>query len=534
MQCLYRNVLFSTDHGIKQTRIKIFEVRTLKKYFYVMNILTVLTIIFIFIGISSSIYSITILHHGNIIDDFFSLFFWLATVFFGIQSLSFMFSFRRSKYNYQNTISDGFLKGYRDKMAILVPIYNENPEMATYNLTAIYSAAGDLANLYILDDSTDDSSTKIKELSERLGATYIHRIDRTGYKAGALNNALKIIPEEYVTVIDIDQTPAPDFVRETVELLDNNPDVAFVQVPQFYANTDSGVLSEMAEAQQFIFYEILTEGKSVLGSLFSCGTNVIYRKSALKSVGYFDETNLVEDITTSVNLISKGYKGLYYNKKLVFGRAPVTMEGYINQQWRWSAGSLALMPKIFKNIIFSRKYGMKMKLDWLATSTWYLFGWFYLVFLLAPIFDVLGIRMLVMNTYVYILAWMPYTIILMFTFIMTHIDKHAPLKYVLYNMSANLVLFPLSISVTLSVLMKRKKPFTTARTGGKLPLYKFSPQIIMMILIGISAFILVYRGGFYNYITAFWGFFQIILLAPVFLLNRASKESSLDFPVFTS
>jgi cellulose synthase (UDP-forming) len=127
---------------------------------------------------------------------------------------------------------------------------------------------------------------------------------------------------------------------------------------------------------------------------------------------------------------------------------------------------------------------------------------------------------------------MPYTIILMFTFVMTHIDKHAPLRYVLYNMSANLVLFPLSISVSLSVLMKRKKPFTTARTGGRLPLYKFSPQITMMVLIGIASSILIYRGGFYNYITAFWGFFQFILLAPVLVLNRVSKESNMDIPAF--
>ena len=504
----------------------------MKRYFYIMNVLTILTIIFIFIGISSSIYSITILHDGNIVDDFFSFFFWFATLFFGIQSLSFMFSFRRSKYTYSKTITDVFTKGHREKMAILVPIFNENPEMVMYNLIAIYSSASNIANLYVLDDSTDGSSKEIKGLSDRLGANYIHRTDRTGYKAGALNNALKIIPEEYVAVIDIDQVPAPDFVRETVELLDNNSDIAFVQVPQFYVNTDSGILAEMAEAQQFIFYEILTEGKSVLGSLFSCGTNVIYRKSALKSIGYFDETNLVEDIATSVNLIANGYRGLYYNKKLVFGRAPVTMEGYINQQWRWSAGSLALMPRIFKNIIFNKKYDLKTKLDWTATSTWYLFGWFYLIFLLAPILDVLGIRMLVMNPYTYILAWMPYTVILMFTFVMTHIDKHAPLRYVLYNMSANLVLFPLSISVTLSVLLKRRKPFTTARTGGKLPLYKFSPQIIMMVLIGISSFILVYRGGFYNYITAFWGFFQLFLLTPVFLLNKESKESLMDFPAF--
>jgi len=505
----------------------------MKKYFYLMNILTFLTLIFIFIGIFSSVYSITILHHGNIVDDFFSLFFWAATLFFGIQSLSFMLAFRRSKYKYNTTTSNSFIKSHRGKIAILVPIYNEDINMVITNLMAIYSNVTSIAKLYILDDSTNNSSEKIKEISNKINAVYIHRTDRTGYKAGALNNALKnFVNEEYVAVMDIDQMPSPDFVRETVELLDNNKDVAFVQVPQYYVNTDAGVLPEMAEAQQFIFYEILTEGKSVLGSLFSCGTNVIYRKSALAAVNYFDETNLVEDIATSVNMISNGYKGLYYNKKLVFGRAPTTMEGYINQQWRWSSGSLALMKKIFKQIIFKRGHSLKTKIDWLATSTWYLFGWFYLIFLLAPILDVFHVRILVMNPYIYILAWMPYTIVLMFTFIMTHIDKGAPLKYVFYNMAANLVLFPLSISVTLSVILKKKRPFTTARTGGKLPWYKFSPQIIIMIAVFIASSILAYEGGFYNYITAFWGYFQFMLLTPIFILNRIPKESSMDFPVF--
>jgi cellulose synthase (UDP-forming) len=506
----------------------------LEKYFYVMNILTILTIVFIFIGIFSSVYAVTILHKGDITSDFFSLFFWLATLFFGVQSLSFMLAYRRSKYHYKDTVSNSFIKSYREKIAILVPIYNESPDMAITNLMAIYSNVRDNAELYILDDSTDNSSEAIKDISNKINAHYIHRTDRTGYKAGALNNALKIIPEEYVTVIDIDQMPSPDFVRETVELLDNNPDIAFVQVPQYYVNTDSGTLAGMAEAQQFIFYEILTEGKSVLGSMFSCGTNVIYRKSALKSIGYFDESNIVEDIATSVNLVSKGYKGLYYNKKLVFGRAPVTMEGYINQQWRWSAGSLKLMPKIFKDIIFKRKYSIRTKIDWLATSTWYLFGWFYLIFLLAPLLDVLHIRVLVMNPYIYILAWMPYTAILMFTFIMTHMDKKAPIKYVFYNMAANLILFPLSISVTLSVIMKKKKPFTTARTGGKLPWYRFWPQMTLLVLVMIASSLLVYHGGFYNYVTAFWGYFQCMLLFPLFMLNKPPKESSIDYTVFTS
>lgn len=73
-----------------------------------------------------------------------------------------------------------------------------------------------------------------------------------------------------------------------------------------YSNLDDSLLAKMDDAQQFPFYEILTESESVAGTMFSCGTNVIYRLKALKAVSYFDENNLTEYIATSVNMLSKG------------------------------------------------------------------------------------------------------------------------------------------------------------------------------------------------------------------------------------
>ncbi len=497
-----------------------------------MNILSILSLVFIVIGVASSLYAALILKDVNFLSYIFTVWFWLATVFFGIQSFSFLLSFRRGEYHYNNTIDSMYDKLLVKKVAILVPIYNEEPRMVKTNLMAIYSNIGNIAEVYVLDDSTKVDSSYIVDMCNKLGIKYIHRANRRGYKAGALNEVLKTLNTDYVSVIDIDQMPSPDFIRETVSLLDKYPDMGFIQVPQVYANTSSNILAEMSQAQLFIFYEILTEGKSVNGTLFSCGTNVIYRLSALKSVNFFDETSLVEDIATSLNLIANGWHGLYYNKKLVFGRAPVTMEGYINQQGRWMMGSLTLMPKIFRNIIFNKKYNFNQKLDWFAAATWYLFGWAYLIFLLAPILDILGIKVLSMSPLLYFLAWIPYSIILMSTFLLSHIDKGAPLKFVYFNMCANLLLFPLSISVSINVLRKKRKPFTTARTGGKMPWHKFWPQFLFMFLLLFSSIILIYRYSIYNVITAFWAIFQFSLFLPVFFLNREAKESPMDIPAF--
>ncbi|ARD84957.1 glycosyltransferase [Ferroplasma acidiphilum] len=494
--------------------------------------MSILSIVFIIIGIASALYSALILKNGTTFDYIFTAWFWIASVFFGIQSVTYFLSFHRSVTEYTDTIHDSYVPGLRGKVAVLVPIFNEEEEMVITNLVAIYSNAGEDSDIYVLDDSTRGDSAPIIDLCRKLGMKYIHRENRSGYKAGALNNVLKTLEVPYVAVIDIDQTPAPDFLRETTALLAKDPKIGFIQVPQVYSNTDSSILAEIAQAQQFIFYDILTEGKSVAGTLFSCGTNVVYNLDALKSVGYFDENNIVEDIATSVNMAINGWTGVYYNKKLVFGRAPVTMQGYINQQWRWMYGSLSLMPKIVKKILLSKKFSPKQKLDWFATSTWYIFGWFYLIFLLSPILEIVGIRVLTINNLLYLLAWLPYTILLMTTFTLSQVSKKAPLRFVFYNMAANLLIFPLSISTSISVLLKKSKPFTTARTGGNIPLYRFWPQFTILILLPLAAIYLILQHNTFSYITAFWAFFQFTLLMPVFWLNKTPRASSMDDPAF--
>ena len=498
------------------------------------DIMTIISVIFIFIGIIASLYAALILRHGTFMEYFFTLWFWIASVFFGIQSITYFLSFRKSEDVYKSTIEYGYINGLKGRVAVLVPIFNENPEMVKTNLIAISSNVGGNADVYVLDDSNTGDTGYIVELSQRLGMKYVHRDNRRGYKAGALNDVLKNLKEEYACVLDIDQMPAPDFLRETTALLDRNPKIGFVQVPQVYSNSDSSVLAEIAQSQQFIFYEILTEGKSVTGTLFSCGTNVVYRMEALRSVNFFDESSIVEDIATTVNLALNGWLGMYFNKKLVYGRAPVTMQGYVNQQWRWMSGSLKLMPKILKKIIMSKKFPWRQKLDWFATTTWYTFGWFYLIFLISPILDMLGIRVLTINNILYFFAWLPYTILVMTTFILSHIEKGAPLRFAFYNMAANVLIFPLSIYASIGVLLGKKRPFTTARTGGNLPWIHFWPQITIMLLLLVASIYLALQHTVYGYISAFWGFFQLMLLLPIFWLNRPPKESSMDTPAFKS
>src|SRR5918996_4115152 len=79
----------------------------------------------------------------------------------------------------------------------------------------------ELLEIQVLDDSTDET-TSVAERAVRRNAAqgidikYLHRTDRTGYKAGALDAGLKVAKGEYVAIFDADFIPQPGFLRDIV------------------------------------------------------------------------------------------------------------------------------------------------------------------------------------------------------------------------------------------------------------------------------------------------------------------------------
>src|SRR5262249_59709718 len=73
--------------------------------------------------------------------------------------------------------------------------------------------------------------------------TYIHRTNRQGFKAGALENGLATAKGEYVAVFDADFVPAPDFLERTVPFF-ADAKVGMVQVRWGHLNRDFSILTQ--------------------------------------------------------------------------------------------------------------------------------------------------------------------------------------------------------------------------------------------------------------------------------------------------
>ena len=246
------------------------------------------------------------------------------------------------------------------EVAVLVASFNESADVLEETLASIRAMDYPAAHIYLLDDSTrPECQQGAARVAAIYGAKLVHRTDRSGYKAGAINDLIPHLEEPYVALLDADQRPLQGWLKDLVPHMEANPDLAFVQVPQVYVNAEGLPVAEAATYQQAVFFEYICEGKADSNAMFCCGSNVILRREALLSIGrtvngrrhFFDETSVTEDFATSFRLHEQRWRTEYVNRPYVVGMGPETLPAYFTQQMRWAMGTLAVGLRIARHLI---------------------------------------------------------------------------------------------------------------------------------------------------------------------------------------
>jgi cellulose synthase/poly-beta-1,6-N-acetylglucosamine synthase-like glycosyltransferase len=86
----------------------------------------------------------------------------------------------------------------------------------------------------ILDDSTDDTSQLVDAIQKEYTQKHFvikvqRRLNRQGYKAGALQLALENTSAEFLAIFDADYTPPDDFLLRSIPYLLQDDKLAIVQ-----------------------------------------------------------------------------------------------------------------------------------------------------------------------------------------------------------------------------------------------------------------------------------------------------------------
>jgi cellulose synthase (UDP-forming) len=202
--------------------------------------------------------------------------------------------------------------------------------------------------VHVLDDGGRD---EVEALAAEFGLNYLSRekagLERENAKSGNLNFGLKQTSGDLILTLDADQVPHPDIVRRIVGYMDY-PKVAFIQTKQEYYTQSGDPFYNKSQ----VFYDVVQLALDNNDNAFSAGTGVLYRRKALEDIGGFVEWNIVEDLTTSYELHSKGWKSFYFPHALSRGLAPSSIWGVYQQRGQWALDTMRLF--IWDSPLFKR------------------------------------------------------------------------------------------------------------------------------------------------------------------------------------
>jgi cellulose synthase/poly-beta-1,6-N-acetylglucosamine synthase-like glycosyltransferase len=225
----------------------------------------------------------------------------------------------------------------------------------------------DRFQIQVLDDSTDETQEickrKVADLARRfpeLEVEYIHRVDRGGFKAGALQNGLRTAKGEFVLIFDADFLPLPDILERAIDHF-SDPRVAVVQCRWEHVNRDFSALTEVEALMLDGHFIMEHAGRNWSGRFFNFnGTAGLWRRAAIADAGDWQHDTLTEDMDLSYRAQLRGWKFVYLPEIAAPAELPVEMSAFKSQQFRWAKGSvqvaLKLLPTILRsNATFAQK-----------------------------------------------------------------------------------------------------------------------------------------------------------------------------------
>src|SRR5665213_1587257 len=218
----------------------------------------------------------------------------------------------------------------------------------------------DRFQIQVLDDSTDETQEicqrKIAELAQRLpelDIEYIHRTDRSGFKAGALQNGLHTAKGEFILIFDADFLPLPDILERAIDHF-SDPKVAVVQCRWEHVNRDFSALTEVQALMLDGHFIMEHAGRNWSGRFFNFnGTAGLWRRAAIADAGDWQHDTLTEDMDLSYRAQLRGWKFVYLPEIAAPAELPVEMSAFKSQQFRWAKGSVQVAIKLLSTILRS-------------------------------------------------------------------------------------------------------------------------------------------------------------------------------------
>ena len=284
--------------------------------------------------------------------------------------------------------------------AVVVPTLREPISVIRQTLKSLLNLTypGKVVIILSNDDNRIGQKTRLLKLMEELSEYWRKKVSNSqktyqrslflintkphkDAKAGNLNQSLKFLkmyhPEiNLLLTQDADELVYPDILEATVGYFQNSL-VAYVQTIKQSAVSKDDPFGN----RDLMWYCRTAASRDSVNAMFACGSGVVWKISALKSIDGFSTWNLVEDLTTSYQLLSMGWQGRYHYEALSYGLAPEDLPNFIKQRGTWAIDHLRLF--FWDNPLTKKDLTIFQRLQFLEPSLFYLNGFLNLTLVIV-------------------------------------------------------------------------------------------------------------------------------------------------------
>ena len=262
-----------------------------------------------------------------------------------------------------------FAKHELPHITVQLPLFNE-----MYVVERLVKAVTEIdyprerLEIQVLDDSTDETvkiagATVANYAAQGFDIHYIHRDDRTGFKAGALENGMKTAKGELLAIFDADFVPKPDCLRKLVHFF-TDPMVGCAQMRWSHINGKYNLLTRLQTIMLDGHFVVEQTTRNRTGGFFNFnGTAGIWRRQAIEMSGGWQHDTLTEDTDLSFRAQLMGWKFVYLLDEEAPAEIPVEINAFKAQQRRWAKGVMQVWHQALSAHLVRATLPMRVKLE---------------------------------------------------------------------------------------------------------------------------------------------------------------------------
>lgn len=240
------------------------------------------------------------------------------------------------------------------RVTVQLPLYNE-PLVARRLIDACARLDYPRAKLeiQILDDSSDETTRIAAERATHwqhkgVDVMHVRRLQREGFKAGALANGLRLAQGEFIAVFDADFVPGSGFLRRVLPAF-SDKNLGVVQARWGHLNAGASLLTRIQSIGLDTHFAVEQRTRCAANYFMSFnGTAGIWRRACIEDAGGWQSDTIAEDLDLSYRAQLAGWRFQFLDEVEVPAELPSTMKGLRTQQFRWAKGSVETASKLLR------------------------------------------------------------------------------------------------------------------------------------------------------------------------------------------